>query len=239
MYMGFFGIIDAVVFLLGLIFLFVGYKKGFMGKMITIICVLVLLGLSITLCGHLAEMFKDNHIFYDGIYDSINASLNDAIKEAGENATVKQAVAKALNIPEWIAALFVLSSQNELAASMVNPLSEKLTMFLLKLIAFGILFVGMILVMIILKIIAKALRENKFVKVVDGLFGMALYLFIYLLIISVFFFVLDILVEKEVISSTTGFIAEDLQLMDTTKFSMSRWLLKGNLISSIRQVFVK
>ena len=93
--------------------------------------------------------------------------------------------------------------------------------------------------MIILKLIAKALRENKFVKVVDGIFGMALYLFIYLLIVSVFFFVLDILVEKEVISSTTGFIAEDLQLMDTSKFSMSRWLLNGNLISSIRDLFIK
>ena len=239
MYMGFFGIIDAVVVLLGIIFMFIGYKKGFMGKMITIVCVLVLLGLSITLCGHLAEMFKDKHIFYDGIYDSISETIHNAVAEAGEGATVKQVIAKTLHLPEWIAALFVLSSQSEVVTPvMESELSLKVTMLLLKLIAFGILFVGMILVMIILKIIAKALRENKFVKVVDGIFGMALYLFIYLLIISVFFFVLDILVEKEVVSSTTGFIAEDLQL-GTENFSMSRWLLKGNLISSIRQVFVK
>ena len=188
---------------------------------------------------HLAEMFKDKHIFYDGIYDSISETIHNAVAEAGEGATVKQVIAKTLHLPEWIAALFVLSSQSEVVTPiMESELSLKVTMLLLKLIAFGILFVGMILVMIILKIIAKALRENKFVKVVDGIFGMALYLFIYLLIISVFFFVLDILVEKEVVSSTTGFIAEDLQL-GTENFSMSRWLLKGNLISSIRQVFVK
>lgn len=238
MYMGFFGVIDAVVVLLGLVFLFLGYRKGFMGKMVTIIGVLVLIGLSITLCGNMAEMMRDKDIFYPGISKDIGNSINAAIAEAGENATVKQAVAKALHIPEWIAALLVLSTQNELASAQAGILTEKISMFLMKVIAFGILFLGMLLIMIILKVIAKALRENKFVRVVDGIFGMALYLFIYLLIISVFFFVLDILVEKEVISSTTGFIAEDLQL-GTTNFSISRWLLKGNLISSIRQVFVK
>ena len=120
MYMGFFGIIDAVVVLLGIIFMFIGYKKGFMGKMITIVCVLVLLGLSITLCGHLAEMFKDKHIFYDGIYDSISETIHNAVAEAGEGATVKQVIAKTLHLPEWIAALFVLSSQSEV----VTPVME-------------------------------------------------------------------------------------------------------------------
>ena len=71
------------------------------------------------------------------------------------------------------------------------------------------------------------------------IFGIALYLLIYVALVSVVFFVLDILVEKEVISSTTGFIAEDFQLMNTNNFSLSRWLLKGNLISSIRNMFVK
>ncbi|MBR6071976.1 MAG: CvpA family protein [Acholeplasmatales bacterium] len=238
MYMGFFGIIDAVVVVLGLIFMFVGYKKGFMSKMATFVCVLVLIGLSIVLCGHMAEMMKDKDMFYSSIYDKIYSGANSAVAEAGESATVKQALSKALNMPEWIVSLFVMSIKDEPAAGIIDTLSEKTTMFIMKAIAFGILFVGMILVLIILKIIAKGLRENKFIRVVDGIFGMALYLFIYLLIVSVFFFVLDILVEKEVISSTTGFIAEDLQL-GTTNFSISRWLLKGNLISSIRNVFVK
>lgn len=239
MYMGFFGIIDVVVIVLALLFMFIGYKRGFMNKMITIICVLVIIGLSVALCGHMAEMMRDNHIFYDGIYKDVNAKVGNAIEEAGTNATVKQVVAKALHLPEWIASLFVLSAQNEIAINYQAAISEKISMLLMKTIAFGFLFVGMIIVMIILKIIANALRENKFVRVVDGIFGMALYLLIYILIVSVFFFVLNILVEKEVISSTTGFIAKDLQLMDTSKFSMSRWLLKGNLISSIREVFIK
>ena len=239
MYMGFFGIIDAVVIVLALLFMFIGYKRGFMNKMITIICVLVIIGLSIALCGHMAEMMRDNHIFYDGIYKDIEQKVAAAIAEAGEDATVKQAVAKAIHMPEWIASLFVLSIQNELAANYQAIISEKVSMLLMKIIAFGILFAAMIIVMIILKVIANALRENKFVRVVDGIFGIALYLLIYVMIVSVFFFVLNILVEKEVISSTTGFIAEDLQLMDTSKFSMSRWLLKGNLISSIREVFIK
>lgn len=238
MYMGFFGIIDAVIVVIGLLFLFVGYKKGFMSKMATIICVLVLIGLSIVLCGHMAQMMMDKDIFYSSIYNKIYSGAESAVAEAGESATVKQALAKALNMPEWIVSLFVMSIKDEPAAGLVKTLSEKTTMFIMKAIAFGILFVGMIIVMIILKIIAKGLRENKFIRVVDGIFGMALYLFIYVLIISVFFFVLDILIEKDVISQTTGFIAEDLQL-GTTNFSISRWLLKGNLISSVRETFIK
>ena len=239
MYMGFFGIVDAVVIVLGLLFMFIGYKRGFMTKMVTIICVLVLFGLSIVLCGHMAQMFKDYDIFYGKIYASVDNSITEAISGAGENPTVKQALAKAIHLPEWIVGMFVSSIKDDPAALHQPVMAEKITMLYLKLIAFGILFVGMIIVFIILKIICKALRENKFVRVVDGLFGMALYLFIYVLIISVFFFVLNILVEKEVISSTTGFFAEDLQLMDTSKFSISRWLLTGNLISSIRDLFIK
>lgn len=239
MYLGFFGIIDIVIVVLGLLFMFIGFKKGFMNKMVTIICVLVLLGLSIVLCGQMAEMLKTYNIFYGDIYNSIHAKLTEAVNNAGNDPTVSQALAKSLNMPEWIVSLFVLSIKDQAAVGMVPEITERVTMFFMKLIAFGILFVGMIIVLIILKIIASALRENSFVRIVDGIFGMALYLFIYVLLISVVFFVLDILVEKNVISQTTGFLAEDLQLSHLENFSMSRWLLKGNLISSIRNVFVK
>ena len=237
--MGFFGIIDAVVVVLGLLVMFLGYRRGFMNKMITILGVLVLLGLSIVLCGHLAEMMKDYNFIYGDIYRGIYDGIGNAIKDAGTNATVGQAAASALHLPEWIASLFVMGIKDELAATYQAIMADKITMFFMRLIAFGILFVGMIIIMIILKIIAHALRENKFIRVVDGIFGIALYLFLYILFISIVFFVLDILIDNRVISSTEGFIAQDFQLMDTTKYSLSRWLLKGNLISTIKNIFTK
>lgn len=250
MYMGFFGIIDAVIILLALLFMFIGFKRGFMNKMITILCVLVLIGLSIMFAGNLSEMLKDYNFFYKNINDGVNASIVSSMTELGSKATAKVVFSRALHLPDWLSwftGMFVSGYGDQVVTAsaqyngefLTTIISNKATMFYMRLIAFTILFVGMTIVFIILKAIANALRENSFIRVVDGILGMALYLLIFAAIVSVVFFVLDILVEKNVISSTTGFIAEDFQLMDTTKFSMSRWLLKGNLISVIRNMFVK
>ena len=250
MYLGFFGIIDAVIVVLALLFMFIGYKRGFMNKMVTIVCVLVLIGLSFFLCGHLAAMLKDYNIFYKGINDGVNASITSTMNELGSKATARVVFGRALHLPDWLAwfsGLFVSSYADQVVTAeaqvggqlLTTVISDKATMFYMNLIAFAILFVGMLIIFIILKAITSSLRENSFVKVVDGIFGIALYLLIFAAIVSVVFFVLDILVDKGVISSTTGFIAEDFQLYDATKFSMSRWLLKGNLISVIRNLFVK
>ncbi len=250
MYLGFFGIIDAVIVLLGIIFMIVGYKRGFMNKMVTFVCVLVIIGLSVMFCGNLAEMLKDYNIFYKGINDGVNASVTSTMAELGDKATAKVVLARAFHLPDWLSwfsGLFCSSYGDTVVTASAKVdgqflseiIANKATMYYMRMIAFAFIFVAGIILLIILKVITNALRENSAVRVIDGIFGILLYLLIYAALVSVVFFVLDILVEKSVISSTTGFIAEDFQLAHTENFSMSRWLLKGNLISTIRNLFVK
>ncbi len=250
MYFGFFGIIDAVLVLLAILFMIVGYKRGFMNKMVTFVCVLVIIGLSVMFSGNIAEMLKDYNIFYKGINDGVNASITNTMAELGSKATAKVVLARAFHLPDWLGwfAGFFCSSYGDTVVTagakvgdvaLTTIIADKATMFYMRLIAFAFIFAAGIILLIILKVITNALRENSAVRVIDGIFGIALYLLIYAALVSVVFFVLDILVEKNVISSTTGFIAEDFQLMNTNNFSISRWLLKGNLISTIRNMFVK
>ena len=234
--LGIFGIIDIVVILFGIMFLFIGFKRGFMNKMIGLLGVLVMFALSLVLASNFAEFLKNRELIYPSIYDSIYEKMQAASIEAGEGASNADIIATALNIPNLFAS-FIAGKIEATPAELPALVAEKLGTYAMKGIAFLILAFAFTLVFIILKILANTLRQNAIIKTIDGLLGMALYLLIYVVIISLLFFILNILVTKEVITgSTLEFINTDLQL-NTDAFRISKFLYNGNLFNSIKELF--
>lgn len=234
--LGIVGIIDIVVILLGILFLFIGFKRGFMNKMIGLLGVLVILGLSIVLASNFAEFLKNRELIYPSIYDSVLEKMNAASQEAGEGASSADIIAKALGIPSLFAS-FIAGKIEATPQELPALVAEKLGTYAMKGIAFLILVFAFSLVFIILKILANTLRKSAIIRVIDGLLGMALYLLIYVVIISLLFFILNILVTKGVITGgTLEFIETDLQL-NTDALRISKFLYNGNLFNSIKELF--
>ena len=234
--LGIFGIIDIVVIIIGILFLIIGFKKGFMNKMIGLLGVLVMLALSIVLASNFAEFLKNREIIYPSIYDSVFTKMQDVVNEAGEGASTADIIAKALNIPSLFAS-FIASKIEATPAELPAMVAEKVGTYAMRGIAFLILAFAFTLIFVVLKILANTLRKNSIVKTIDGLLGMALYFLIYIVILSLIFFILNILVTKEVITgSTLEFINTDLQLK-TDAFRISKFLYNGNLFNSIKELF--
>ena len=102
------------------------------------------------------------------------------------------------------------------------------------LISFLILFIGGLIVLIILKAITKSLREQKVVKVIDGIFGIFLYLTIYAAVILLVFFVLDI-VYKNTTGGFHDWLAVDLALNDPSKFRIGKYFFQNNFFVQIKE----
>ena len=233
--LGFFGIIDIFVVLFGILFLFLGFRKGFMNKMIGLLAVLVIIGLSIVLASNFAEFLKNRDIFYPSIYNGIYDNVKETV-DANPGSSTADIIGSALNMPSLIAS-FIASKIDVEPALLPEAVASVSTKYIMRVIAFFILVVAFTIVFIILKLIAKAARSNSVIRTVDGVLGMALYFLIYMTIISLLFFVLNIFVTKGVISGgTLEFIQTDLQL-NTDSFRLSKFLYEGNIFNSVKELF--
>lgn len=234
--LGFFGIIDVFVVLLGILALFIGFKKGFMNKMIGLLGVLVMLALSITLAPNFAEFLKNREIFYPGIYSSIFDKMSSVVQEAGEGATTTDIIANALHIPGLLAS-FIAGKIDVTPEELPNAVATQLGGYAMVGIAFAILALLFTIVFVVMKILTNTLRKNSIIRTFDGILGMAFYLLIYTLIISLIFFILNLMVTKGAITGDTlKFIETDLQL-NSDAFRISKFFYNGNIFNSIKELF--
>ena len=234
--LGIFGIIDIVIIVLGLLVLFIGFKRGFMNKMIGLLGVLVMFALAIALAANFAEFLKNREIFYPSIYDSIHDKVKEAVEAAGPEADMADVISNALGIPGLLAS-FIASKVDVTTAELPNAVAEMLGNIFMRFIAFGILVLLFTIVLITLKILAKTVRKNSIIRTFDGVLGMALYLLIYVLVLSLFFFILNLMISHDAITGNTlEFIKTDLQL-DSDKFRISKFLYEGNVFKSIKDLF--
>lgn len=234
--LGFFGIIDVFVVLLGILVLFIGFKKGFMNKMIGLLGVLVMLALSITLAPNFAEFLKNREIFYPSIYNSIYDKVSAIVAESGEGASTTDIIANALHIPSLIAS-FIAGKIEATPSELPGEVATILGGYAMVGIAFAILALLFSIIFVVMKILANTLRKSTIIRTFDGLLGMAFYLLIYTLIISLIFFILNLMVTKGAITGNTlEFIKTDLQL-DTDSFRISKFFYNGNIFNSIRELF--
>ncbi len=227
--LGFIGIIDIVIILIGILMIIIGYKKGFMNKALSIVGAIVLFAFAIFYSSQLAGVFKSSGLIYNGLYTSflgkIEPNLNDSFAVTLE---------KGFGIPSFLATILSFLMGNPAKGLTAEEYADIVATKTVVLISFLILFIGGIIILIILKAITKSLREQQVIKVIDGIFGIFLYLTIYAAVILLFFFIIDIIYKN----TTGGFhdwLAVDLALNDPSKFRIGKYFFENNFFVQIKE----
>lgn len=224
------GLIDIIIILLAIAVIIFGYKKGFMNKALSLVGGILLFAFAIFYSTQLAGVFKSSGFIYNGLYtsmyDKIAPNLNDSFAVTLE---------KGFGIPSFLATILAFFMGNPgkglTAAESAEIVATKTTV----LISFFILFIAGVIVLIILKAISNSLREQQFIKVVDGIFGIFLYLTIYAAFILVVFFILDIVYNNSQGSGFSNWLAVDLALNDPSKFRIGKYFLQNNFLVQIKE----
>lgn len=242
----FIGVIDIVLILLALLVAVIGFKKGFMKKALGIIGIIAIIVFAVMFAGHFADWLTSvkmppSEALYNHYYEKAMTNIAAGIEHKGDNESVN-AIASLLSIPYWIAwVVHAMLGKPEIAGDAVAVLvATKITHFIMTVIAFFIIVFGVLIIIGILKMIANALRESAFVRVIDGFLGILLYLAIFAAFVCVILMIFRFVFEKnptiQDTNSFMGWIYNDLHLGDD-KFRITKALYNNNIIYNFVHLF--
>lgn len=231
------GIIDIIFILLMLLVLFIGFKKGFLKKAIGLLGLFVALAIAFVFCSQLAGWFESSGIIYDSIFEMIKGNVleSDAFKN-GTDATVSE-VLMGIGIPKFLANAFAANIPGGMTAQTIAiNISEFFSHILMVIISFCILFVGVFLISLVLKLLVNILRGNAIIKWIDGILGMALSFCLFMVFVYFVFAILRLCSEYAFFASWQRFIDVDMKLNEDT-FRLSKFFYQHNVIYSFFELF--
>lgn len=234
-----FGIVDVIIVLAIITMILIGWKKGFLLKIVELASGIFGLIASLLLTRPFSNLL--DRWFGADIESRISNHFLAKNPELSENITepkLKQAL-EGLSLPDfmtkWISDSIDYESATESIVEAITPIFKTM---ILVVIAFVTLFFGSMIVFFILKLLSKAITRVPIIRQIDkvlgalfGLFKVTMLIFILLLILS---FVLAIPSVNEAIGD---FITIDMQL-DSEKFRLSKWLYHNNIFRFIINVFL-
>ena len=232
------GLFD-VIFILGcIIVIIVGYKKGFMTKMVRLIASFFVVFISVFLSGHLALMMKKWEIFYPKMYDRYNGKMEKSLSKANEGDPAYSVVKRALGVPKFVAKYISKKVGTNDMTKICGDTADYLALWLTKIVAFFIILVALIIALLIILSIIKKLRNNEAVRIVDGILGILLYFSLYIMAVSFIIFIIKLGVDHSWIKGKAyEFLSKDLQL-ETKKFRVMKYLYQENFFKSAYE-FIK
>ena len=239
----FIGIIDIGLIILSLLVMFLGFKKGFMNKALGIVGVIFIIIFAIMFAGQFADWLTSikmppSEAIYNHFFGKVQERFG-LISDADGSIGVIQT---ALGVPYFIAGIiyFMLGKPEFTASSLATDIATKVTHLAMTIIAFFIIVIGVLLVIGILKLIAKAARQNVLIRVVDGILGIVLYLALFAAFVCVVLMVFRFIYEKNPDIQTTnafmGWIYDDLHLGDD-KFRITKAIYNNNVIYNFIHIF--
>lgn len=235
------GLIDIILIIGVILFFIIGYKTGFMKKIINTAGVLIILIFSIVFCSQFAEFLTAHNIFYPSINDAIYSSIVEKLSE--KNISVDSSISVLLHdgvgVPTFIANLMSNAIESETiktTSDAVLSISSYITGLIMVVISFFILFIGLLIIIYILKKIADGLRKNGLVRFVDGVLGALFSLAIYSVVVLVLFCIMSYMMNAEWFSTAREWLIVDMQL-DTDKFRISKIIYNGNILTNILNLF--
>ena len=245
--LGIVGLIDIIFLVLLVVTIIVGYKKGFMKKIISLFGLLVVIAFSVMFASGFAQLLKSMGLIYPNLEVGITERLGNVYDESvTELPTYSMMLEKAYNIPAFFATLLawlmgnpvlqITSEHSTAYLAIMGQAPQKIAMSLLIVISFLIIFVFSWLVLFILRIIANSLRESKFVRVVDGILGILLAVTLYLVSFVSFLFVLKLIRDNANLEWFNNFIDKDLKLTDNS-FRICKGLYNSNIFEQIKNFF--
>lgn len=233
------GLIDLILVAGALIMIIIGFKKGFINKMLSLVGILAIVIFAIFYCATLGQFLIQHNIIYPSLYDKFYASAEKAVGGTiTEETTATEVMAAALSLPEWIAGMIAKGLGDPDPSEIIDAVCTKAATWVMNAISFAIIVVGCIILLAILKGVAKGIRTVMVVKVVDGLLGMVLYAAIYIAIVTALFALLHIFVEKGTFGeAATTWLRTDMALDVEGSFRLSKTLYNENFFVKVYNLF--
>lgn len=231
-------ILDLILILLFVIVAVIGYKVGFLTTLIkltsTLSGIIIAICLTKPITNVVVEWGWDNAI-EEKVYTNITSSeAFVAYTEGGEGIEGINNLLQELGLPSFISG-FVASglvdkfNPNDIAIGISQGVSYILV--------FMIVFVALLLLssigFLILKLFIKTVRKSVgFVRVIDGIIGIAFYFLIFMLIIYIAFLIISLMLQSAAPDSEfVLFFEEQLHLNDDT-FGLAKYIYKNNMIGN-------
>jgi len=233
-----FGLMDIIIVVIIVILTIIGWKSGFLLKVIKLASSLFGLIASILLARPFSTVL--DKWFGEGIALKIEEFLLERISNGDAQATeenIRIALAD-MALPEFIMDWIIdkVNTQETITA-FVDTLTPLLKSLILLLIAFVVLFFGSMLVFMLLKVLAKMITSIPVIKQVDKVLGAIFGLFKAVVLIYVVLFLIGLLMPVPAINDLLGgFLTTDMQL-ETEEFRLSKWLYDNNVLKYIVFVF--
>lgn len=234
-----FGVIDLLIVFSVISMIILGWKKGFLLKIVEIASGLFGLIASLLLARPFSNVL-DNW-FGEGIESRIknyfietNPNLiNNLTEENLENALQE------MSLPDYLINWISNSvDYDEAAMSIIDGITPMLKSLVLLILAFIILFIGSMIVFFFLKILSRLITKipvirqiDKFLGALFGLFKAAMIIFVLLLLLSL------ALAIPAINNFIADFVMEDMQL-ESDSFRLSKWLYNNNIFRFIINMFV-
>ncbi|XMB72593.1 CvpA family protein [Mycoplasmatota bacterium WC30] len=237
--LGFFGVIDVVIVLVVVIFAVIGWKKGFLEKVIDMASSVFGLIASILLARPFSGVLRG------WIGESLETKIGEYLMSRSDLFSAEltepnlRAALEGLSLPDfmvqWIADGIDF---NAVTVSIIDSLTPLILTLALLVIAFITLFFGSMIVFFLLKLLAKGITSIPFIKQVDKVLGLIFGLLKVALLVYILLFVLALLINIPAINDLIwSFLQKDMQL-GTEEFRLSKYLYDNNLLKNIINVFV-
>lgn len=233
---------DILLIALAVLFIFIGYKVGFLATFVKIASILSGLILAFLLTKPTAnlacDMGLDNGIS-NNIYNNITSS-EEFQNIQGSEGTLKMAdLLEELGFPKFVskfAAKEILNSQDPFVAA--RSVADAISRACMCVIIFIILLICSSLIFKLIKILMKSLRKSvKFIRIIDGVLGIIFYLFLLLFLIYVMLLIISIIIQSSSLdSSFVQFLRGQLKL-DSNKFGITKYFYEHNILGNLLGFF--
>lgn len=236
------GIIDIIIIILALIVMVIGYKKGFMHKVLSFFGFFAVVIVSFAFCTQLAKLLETNQVLFptiqQNIVNSINNGISSNVEGLPDGATGAQLIQYGMGWPEWLAKMFASAAgvEETTIELMVLDFATIMARISMNVICFVIIFIISYLILGICKIISNCLRGVFIIKFIDGVLGIVLYSAFYVISICILFLILHYMIDASWFASARNFLAVDMQL-DTDVFRISKWIYETNPILKLFEMF--
>ena len=232
----FIGLIDIILIVLALIVMFLGFRKGFMKKALGIVGIIAIIIFAFLYAGQLADWMTKVGIppaeaIYNRVYDKASISFPEG---ASGQDIFQQVFGNFLGTVVY----FLIGKPQLSTESFAEFAATNMTHFVMTIIAFFVIVIGVLIVIGILKLIANLLRESKLIQVIDGVLGALLSLALFAAVVCVVLMVFRLVIENQT-SIEGGFLrwfCDDLHL-DDDSFRITKALYNHNVIYNLVHIF--
>lgn len=240
---GLFGIIDVLIVAVVAIFLVIGWKKGFLSKVIDMASSIFGLVASVLLAKPFSGVLRT--WFGEALEGRINDYLYTRLDDIGlavadlTEVNLREAL-EGFSLPNFMVDWVIESvDYNQVALSIVDSISPLILSLALLVLAFITLFFGSMIVFWILKLLAKGITSIPVIKQIDKILGLLFGFLKVAFLVYILLFILALVINIPAINNLIyEFLAVDMQL-DSEKFRLSKYLYDNNLLKNIINVFVK